>query len=199
MKKLVLSSLAAVLAVSSANAATSNFIGGSAVITTGSDHGTVLEVAPEFGWKVNSDWDLGVAAHFGYDHKYLENNYGIKGATYGYGAGAFARYKVAQFGGVKLLLKGSADLDFVTADPDDSNIDAETLTTLNAAVVPMITYDLTESFTLYAQLNFLGVYAGYDFENKDLGRDSAWRLGAFTDTDNVANTANFQIGFNYNF
>jgi hypothetical protein len=63
----------------------------------------------------------------------------------------------------------------------------------------MITYDVSESFTLYANLNFLGVSAGYNFENKDLWVADAWRFGAVVDSGNVANTGDLQIGFLYNF
>ena len=199
MKKIALSSLVALFAISSANAATNYFVGGSTAVKLDDDHATLVSVAPEFGWKVDSRWDLGLAAHFGYDHKYLPTEYGMDGETYAYGAGVFARYKVGQLGGVKLLLKGSVGADFTTYDPEDSDVDAETTTSLNAAIIPMITYDLTESFTLYAQLNFLGVYAGYTFENEDLDQKAGWNMGAFADADNVANTKNFQIGFTYNF
>lgn len=199
MKKLALTSLLALFAVSGAHAETSYFVGGSAVFKTDNEHSMVFNVAPEFGWKYDSDWDLGVMANFGLDHKYMEDVYSMEGDTYTYGIGAFARYKVAEFGGAKLLLKGSVGVDFATMSPDDDAIDAETFTTLNASVVPMITYDISESFTLYANLNFLGVYAGYNFENKDLGIEDGWRIGAIADSANVANTSDFQIGFLYNF
>ena len=199
MKKLALTSLLAFLTVSGAYAETNYFVGGSAAIKTDSEHSTVFNVAPEFGWKYDSDWDLGVMANFGIDHKYMEDMYSMEGDTYTYGIGAFARYKVAEFGGAKLLLKGSVGVDFATMSPDDDAIDAETFTTLNASVVPMITYDISESFTLYANLNFLGVSAGYNFENKDLGIEDSWRIGAVADSANVANTSDFQIGFLYNF
>lgn len=201
MKKLVLTSLLTVFAVSAANAETNYFVGGAAAIATDNDHATVLAVAPEFGWKMDSNWDLGVAARFAYDHKDAITVPGVGAVdveTYGYGAGVFARYKVAQFGDVKLLLKGSVAADFTTYHSDDAD-KTETATMLNAAVIPMITYDLTESFTLYADLNFLGVYAGYNFKNKDLGIDRSWEFGAVADSDNVANTGSFKIGFNYNF
>lgn len=192
MKKIALTSFLAVFAVSAANAATTHFVGGSAAITTNNDHTSLLSVAPEFGWKMDSNWDLGLAAHFGVDH-----NRQINGETYDYGAGAFARYKVGQLGGLKLLLKGSADVDFETYSPDQG--DSGTSTSINAAIIPMVTYDISESFTLYANLNFLGVYAGYNFKNDDLNIKDGWTVGAFADSDNVANTGNFQIGFTYNF
>ncbi len=199
MKKLTLASLLAILAVSGAYAETNYFVGGSMAVATDSEHSSVFNIAPEFGWKYNADWDLGVMANFGHDHKYLSANYGIDGETYSYGVGAFARYKVAEFGGAKLLLRGSVGVDFTTLSPDDSDIDAETMTSINAALIPMVTYDVSESFTLYANLNFLGVSAGYNFENKDLDIADSWNFGAYADSGNVANTADFQIGFLYNF
>ena len=199
MKKLTLASLLAFFFLLGAYAETNYFVGGSVAFKTDNEHSTLFNVAPEFGWKYNADWDLGVMANFGLDHKYMENVYSMEGDTYGYGIGAFARYKVAEFGGAKLLLKGSVGVDFATMSPADDAFDAETLTTLNASVIPMITYDISESFTLYANLNFLGVYAGYNFENKDLGIEDGWSIGAVADSTDVANTADFQIGFLYNF
>ena len=200
MKKLTLASLLAFFAVSGAYAETNYFVGGSVAFKTDNEHSTLFDVAPEFGWKYNADWDLGVMANFGLDHKYMENVYSMEGDTYAYGIGAFARYKVAEFGGAKLLLKGSVGVDFATMSPADDAIDAETLTTLNASVIPMITYDISESFTLYANLNFLGVYAGYNLdENKDWNIEDGWSIGAVADSTDVANTADFQIGFLYNF
>lgn len=199
MKKIALSSLVALFAVTSANAATNFFVGGNANVALDNDHTTVLSVAPEFGWKMNADWDLGAYANFGFDHKYMETTYGVKGDTYSYGAGVFARYKVAQMGGLKLLLRGDVNAGFTTYDPEADGVDSETSSAINAAIIPMVTYDLTPAFTLYAQLNFLGVNAGYTFENEDLNIKDGWTLGAFADSDNVANTGNFKIGFNYNF
>ena len=200
MKKLTLASLLAFFAVSGAYAETNYFVGGSVAFKTDNEHSTLFNVAPEFGWKYNADWDLGVMANFGHDHKYMENVYSMEGDTYAYGIGAFARYKVAEFGGAKLLLKGSVGVDFATMSPADDAFDAETLTTLNASVIPMITYDISESFTLYANLNFLGVYAGYNLdENKDWNIEDGWSIGAVADSTDVANTADFQIGFLYNF
>lgn len=212
MKKIALTSLLAMVAVSSANAATNYFVGGSANVSTDNKHATVLAVAPEFGYKMNSDWDLGLDANFGYAHK-GQINVTIPGVgvvatdvkTYNYGAGAFARYKVAQVGGVKLLLKGRVGADFTTYSHEkdgagDKDI-TETFSSINASIIPMITYDVSEAFTLYANLNFLGVNAGYTFENdnKYIGRDSSWNFGATVNSETVANTGNFQIGFNYNF
>lgn len=199
MKKIALTSLLTVMVIGNAHAATNYFVGGSAGISLDSEHATVLNVAPEFGWKYNDNWDFGVAAHFGYDHKYLAEEYGVEGEAYAYGVGGFARYKLAEFGDFKLLLKGSVGLDMWTGVPDDEDLDDETSTAITGMIIPMVTYDVSENFTLYANLNFLGVYAGYNFKNEDLGITESWELGAGVDSDNVANTGNFQIGFLYNF
>lgn len=199
MKKIALTSLLTVMAFGSAHAATNYFVGGSAGISLDNEHETILNIAPEFGWKYNSDWDFGVAVHFDYDHAFLEEEIGLEGGTYTYGFGGFARYKVAEFGDFKLLLKGSVGIDFTTLDPEEHAYTNETVAGINGYVIPMITYDVSEAFTLYANLNFLGVHAGYNFKNPDLGIEDGWELGAAVDADNVANTGNFQIGFLYNF
>lgn len=187
MKKLALTSLMALFAVSSANAATNYFVGGSAALSFGDDHATLLEVAPEFGWKIDSKWDMGVMASVDYDRRAV----GDKHAE-GYGVGMFARYNVAQFGNVNLLLKGAVEADFI-------RFDGETASSIEASVIPMITYDISEAFTLYANLNFLGARAGYTWANDKMGIEKGWGIGAYVDSDDVLNTSDFQIGFNYNF
>ncbi len=190
MKKLALTSLMALFVVSSASAATNYFVGGSAAFSFGDEHATILDVAPEFGWKVDSKWDVGVMGEFGYDRKYQKN--GIEDDAETYGIGAFARYNVAQFGGVNLLLKGTVEAGFL-------HFNGETASEIGASVIPMITYDVSESFTLYANLNFLGVRAGYTWANDKMGIEKGWGVGAYADANDVANTSDFQIGFTYNF
>ena len=60
MKKLALSSLVALFAISSANAATNYFVGGNTRIDLDNEHATVFNIEPEFGWKLDSNWDLGL-------------------------------------------------------------------------------------------------------------------------------------------
>lgn len=200
MKKIALTSLLAMFAVSAANAETNYFVGGGFGLYTNTDHISSFNIAPEFGWKYNADWDFGVDAKVGMSHDY----YVLDGMTfydedineYDYGAHLFARYNVAEFGGFKLLLKGSVGADFTTYSDGD---DTETTSMIGMSVIPMITYDISESFTLYAQLKFLGMYAGYQFKNDTLDVNKGWAIGVFGDTGNIANTEDFQIGFTYNF
>lgn len=192
MKKLMLTSLMAVFAMSAANAAPSYFVGGSAAFEGAkSDHNTAWYVAPEFGFHLNDKWDAGIAAGFAYDHSDVNED------EYGYGVEGFARYKIAQFGALSVLLDGRAG---VYGETIDSDADTNTAWSIGAEVSPMVTYNLSDSFTLYAKLNFLGVQAEYNFKNKDMGRDDdSWEFTAFGDSSDVLNTGDFKIGFYYNF
>ena len=192
MKKIVLTSLLAVFAAASANAA-DYFVGGAASLKLNDEHTNVMGIAPEVGWKYNDNWDFGIGAGFMY------NGYLVDTDRYEYGVDLFARYKVAQWGNFKLLLKGTVGADFATYSSDMDAIDGETSIALGASIAPMVTYDVSEAFTLYANLNFMGISAGYTFENEDLNIDDGWNIGLFGDSANVLNTGSFQIGFLYNF
>ena len=191
MKKLILTSLMAVFAVSTANAATNYFVGGSAAFEAANgDNDTAWSVAPEFGWHLNDKWDAGLALGLSYDNSTVNVD------EYTYGAEGFARYKMAQFGAFSVLLDGRVGAYAMTLD-DDKN--TETVWGIGAEVSPMVTYNLSDSFTLYAKLNFLGARAEYVFKNKDLGVGNSWEFAAFGDSSNVMNTDDFKIGFYYNF
>ncbi|MDE6250149.1 MAG: hypothetical protein K2M34_00745 [Alphaproteobacteria bacterium] len=206
MKKLMLTSLMAVFAVSAANAAPSYFVGGSAALKgANGEHNTAWYVAPEFGWHLSDNWDAGLAAGFAYDNGITSfngealvddegNAYTVD--KYTYGVKGFARYKIAQFGALNVLLDGSVGLQGQTYDDDENT---ESLWSLTAEVSPMVTYNLSDSFTLYAKLNFLGANAGYTFKNKDLDVKNSWEFKAFGDSSDVLNTGDFKIGFYYNF
>ena len=194
MRKIALTSLLAVFAVSGAHAATDYFVGGSFGFSTDNEHNSAFEIVPEFGWKYNDKWDFGVRAGFMRDH-----NHDASVSMYQYAAGVFARYNLVQFGDLKVLLRGDAYVSFNTLD--EEGFDTETWASMGLSVAPMVTYDISESFTLYAKLNFLSIDAGYDFEhNGDIySQDSAWSIDVFGNSSDVADTGNFQIGFNYNF
>ena len=193
MKKLILTSLLAVFAATGANAA-DYFVGGAVSLNLNDEHTNVMGIAPEVGWKYNDNWEFRIGAGFMYNGDYL-----VDTDRYEYGVDLFARYKVAQWGNFKLLLKGTVGADFETYSSDMDAIDGETSIALGASIAPMVTYDVSEAFTLYANLNFMGISAGYTFENEDLKIDDGWNIGLFGDSANVLNTGSFQIGFLYNF
>ncbi len=190
MKKIALTSLLAVFVMSGANAATNYFIGGSASFEGAKDeHNTAWSVMPEFGWHLNDKWDAGLAVGMMYD------NSNVAFDQYTYGAEGFARYKIAEFGAFNVLLDGRAGVYAQTLDGEKTN----TWWVVGAEVSPMVTYNLSESFTLYAKLNFLGASAEYAFKNDDANTKSDWTFAAFGDSSDAFNTKDFQIGFYYNF
>lgn len=197
MKKIVLTSLVAVFTAASASAA-DYFVGGAASLNLNDEHANVMGIAPEVGWKYNDNWDFGIGAGFMYNGDLASADL-VDIDRYEYGVDLFARYKVAQWGNFKLLLKGTVGADFATYSSDMDAIDGETSIALGASIAPMVTYDVSEAFTLYANLNFMGISAGYTFENEDLKIDDGWNIGLFGDSANVLNTGSFQIGFLYNF
>ena len=197
MKKIVLTSLLAVFAAASANAA-DYFVGGAASLKLNDEHTNVMGIAPEVGWKYNDNWDFGIGAGFMYNRDLIPADL-VDTDRYEYGVDLFARYKVAQWGNFKLLLKGTVGADFATYSSEMDAIDGETSIALGASIAPMVTYDVSEAFTLYANLNFMGISAGYTFENEDLNIDDGWNIGLLGDSANVLNTGSFQIGFLYNF
>ena len=197
MKKIVLTSLLAVFAAASANAA-DYFVGGAASLKLNDEHTNVMGIAPEVGWKYNDNWDFGIGAGFMYNRDLTPADL-VDTDRYEYGVDLFARYKVAQWGNFKLLLKGTVGADFATYSSEMDAIDGETSIALGASIAPMVTYDVSEAFTLYANLNFMGISAGYTFENEDLNIDDGWNIGLLGDSANVLNTGSFQIGFLYNF
>ena len=189
MKKLVLTSLLAAFAVSSANAATNYFVGGAASLRNDNEHDAHVAMVPEIGWKYNDKWDFGAALFVGYDH-----NYGHYHKYYDYAAGLFARYDVMSFGDFHIKLKGMIGAEYEVGKFDGHK---DTYTSLFAEVYPMVTYDVTEAFTLYANLKFLGAEANYMFKHN--GNPSEWDFGMNFNSGNVLNTEDFQIGFTYNF
>ena len=110
MKKIVLTSLLAVFAAASANAA-DYFVGGAASLKLNDEHTNVMGIAPEVGWKYNDNWDFGIGAGFMYNGDVTPDDL-VDIDRYEYGVDLFARYKVAQWGNFKLLLKGTVGADF---------------------------------------------------------------------------------------
>jgi hypothetical protein len=187
MKKIALTSLLALFAVSGAHAA-DWFVGGSLGYGFEKDLVSSFNVAPEIGYHLNDKWDIGFQLNYaGVDSESATSDDNIRE----YGAGVFARYNVVSFGDFKILAKGTAYVSKSTMEEAGAEFD---WTSYGLDIVPMITYDISESFTLFAELNFLG--AGFEKTTGDLERTTA-RFGF--DSNDVANTSDFQIGFTYNF
>jgi len=184
MKKILLTSVLALGVATSAHA-TDWFVGGSVGFNWVEDTYTSFSIAPEVGYNLNEKWDVG--AMLGY--KYWSQS-GIKYVESEYSAGVFARYNVIQFGDVKLLGKATAYVDYWS-----ESFDGKTLfdgTSFGLKVAPMITYDISKSFTLFTELDFLGagIHSVVD------GKTS---FGFGFDSNSVKKLGDIKVGFYYNF
>jgi opacity protein-like surface antigen len=185
MKKIALTSLLALFAVSGAHAA-DWFVGGSLGYNYDEDVATTWNISPEIGYHLDDKWDIGFQLNYSDSEDETINE-----TLTEYGVGVFARYNIVSFGDFKILAKGTAFVSKTDAEVSGADFD---WTSYGIDVVPMVTYDISESFTLFAELNFLG--AGFEKTTGDIEGTSA---GFNFDSNNVANTNDFQIGFTYNF
>ena len=191
MKKIIITSLVAMMAATGANAATEWFVGGSVGLGYEKDDFIAFNIAPEVGYNVTDKFDVGAMVKFAqWDDK-------APGADYtetSFGGGLFARYNVVSFGNFNVLLKGIVYVDLYNISAGSTDIDT---TTFGAKVLPMVTYQLSESFSLFAELNFLNV--GIEKVTSDVKAWETTSAGFNIDTNDVKNTADIQIGFNYHF
>lgn len=213
MKKLVLTSLLTVFAISSASAANNWFVGGGAGFESEKNGIKAVTVAPEFGMHMTDRLDLGIAANLTYahnghmevddlEHAGLRQELRESGLTdvdfnngYKYGADAFVRYNIVSLGQLGVLIEGKAGFSALSVHEGET----DTFWSLHANVAPMVIYELSPAFTLYTRLNFLGVQANYDFKNKDCEVPSYWTVNAIADSNDAFNTGDIQVGFYYNF
>ena len=189
MKKIAITSLVALFAVSAANAG-EWYVGGSAGLLKQKDVDATYVLAPEVGYHLNDKWDIGAELVIGQYKIEDEINAGVFYDATDLAIAPYARYEIAKFGNFEVLLKGSIALSNTSVDTGNVEVDS---TELGITIAPMVTYALNENFVLHAQLNFLGAGFGYNFDSK------GWALAAGVDANDVLNTGDFQIGFTYNF
>ena len=191
------------------------FVGGGVGFNTVKDGETSFSVSPEAGYAYNEKVDFGLG--FSYSslsdgtESFSDGNFGnyTLSESSSFKIAPFARYNFINFGKFKFLLKGefaivsrSETLVGEEALYDQIEDDYYTVATerevsgsgFEINVIPMVTYDLSEKIVIFAGLNFLSMNfssLGGDYDTTSFG------FGA--DSNNVANTDYFQIGFNYKF
>lgn len=160
------------------------FIGGGVGYSSIDDVSTAYTITPEVGYMLNDKWDVGLDLGYSsmdYDDDTLDDLSRFTVAP-------FARYNLVQFGSFNVLLKGSVGLHM----DEEGDVDG-TLFFIN--VLPMVTYDISESVSLFANLNFLGV----NLESGSGDLYDGTNFGFGVDADDAFNTNNFQVGFVYKF
>lgn len=194
MKKLLLTA-GMIMAVSLASA--QMFIGGAVGVETGTlkADGTKLAdyteyvIAPELGYSLNNNWDLGLGLMFGQtEPKYNDASILVKST--GWEVAPFARYTFLQFGDVKFMLRGTVGIG-------GSKVDGSKATNFGINIMPEVGWNFSEHFMLLAKLNCLNV--GYNYMKEKDSKLSTSEFGLSANTNNLINTSNFQIGFVYKF
>ena len=194
MKKIALTSLVALFMATGAHA-TDWFVGGSVgydyfKAKGASDADTAYIIAPEIGYNLTDKFDIGLNLRYAHAEPSSYMGFSVDETTT-FGAGIFARYNVVSFGNFNVLFKGTLYVDYNEGKLGGSKGD---FTTFGVDIIPMVTYQLSESFSLFAELNFLG--AGFETSTGDIEYTTA---GFIVDSNNVARVGDIRIGFNYHF
>lgn len=187
-------------------------------------------ISPEVGYSLNDKMDVGVNLSLGVA-KYERDIWdGINGAFDNLGLGdmdldwddvelakelklttwqfaPYFRYSLVEFGKFKVL--GKASLYVLggkgTLVPHTGNIEPEyKITQFGLNVTPMLTYDLSEKFVLFTDLNFLSL--GFSSSKmkievgdffSDENTNTGFNLGV--DANNAYNVGAITVGFAYKF
>jgi len=187
MKKIALTSLLAVLFATGAQA-NQWFVGGSVGYQYDQDTSSTYIIAPELGYNLTNKWDIGLGLGIGgvsFDSSVATDD------IFTFSVAPFARYNVVSFGDFRVLLKGVASYSYVSQGDLNASV-------FGVNVKPMVIYDISPSFSLYAELNFLNAGINVSSDNTP-GSKSHTSAGFGVDSSNVLNTNNFQVGFTYNF
>lgn len=179
------------------------FIGGSLNFSTDTDKPevgdktttTVFGIAPEVGFSLSEKFDVGLG--FGFNSKSAKAGSAAAAKTSSWNIAPFAQYSCLEFG--KFSVVGRASIFFGGAQPEASNDKIKT-SAFGLNIRPVLHYDLSENFTLTANLNFLQLGFSSEttkFDGKKTQTDSNFGLGV--NTGDVYNTGNIQVGFVYFF
>ena len=142
MKKFVLSLLVALMGVT---ASAQVYVGGGVGFWRDADANTTdFTIAPEVGYNLDANWDLGI--QFGYGYAY---NKGAKGNALE--VNPYARYTFAKFGAVSLFLDGTFGINtYKVKNASDS------MTGWQVGIKPGIRVNLAKNVDFVAHCGFLG-------------------------------------------
>jgi outer membrane protein assembly factor BamA len=216
MKKLV---LIAAIAFSVASASAQIFIGGNIGVNSNSDDfGTAagiygkdyssleLGISPKVGYIINDKLSAGLQIGFtSGSTKVTEiagNNEKAESSSSAFEVAPFVRYDALTFGKINLGLE--AKLRFSSSSDKSKFAGVETkgptITTFGLGVVPVLSYSLTEKFSLEAYLNFANLGFTSQTSKPDVGnKTTSTSFGLGVDATSAFTTGNLNIGFVYKF
>lgn len=152
---------------------------------------TSWEIAPEFGFNVNENWDLGVQVAYGKGQNeavVIGDFVSPKDDVESIGVAPFARYKLMEVGSFNVYAKGSIFYKNSKLKDADVKVDSYGIT-----IVPVVEYMINDSWSISAILNFAEL--GYTHAKADVtGDPEADEFGFNVNDGNI-----FSVGVAYHF
>lgn len=160
----------------------------------GNKLGTIssFSIAPEVGYSITDKIDLGLA--FGFGTMGAKPDGGDKSSTSAWEVAPYMRYSFVEFGKFKVLGKaklyaqGVGKAEYLAATGE--------YTEFGLNIAPMLTYDISDKFVLFTDLNFLGFGFSY---NKVKDDNSTTSFGLNIDANNVISLGGANLDVSDNF
>lgn len=145
MKKLFLS---LIVAVCSLAASAQAYVGGQVGLWRNTDaNHTSFNLAPELGYKLSDQWDLGLS--IGFAHEYYK---GVK--LNGFEVDPYVRYTVAKAGPVSFFIDGG--FGFATAKAKKGDRKSDSCNMWQIGIKPGVKVSLSKKVDFIASMGFLG-------------------------------------------
>lgn len=145
MKKLFLS---LIVAACSFAASAQVYVGGQVGLWRNTDaNHTSFNLAPELGYKLSNQWDLGLSIGFAHDY-----NKGLK--LNGFEVDPYVRYTVAKAGPVSFFLDGG--FGFATAKAKKGDRKSDSYNMWQIGIKPGVKVSLSKKVDFIASMGFLG-------------------------------------------
>lgn len=158
MKKLFLS---LIVAVCSLAASAQAYVGGQVGLWRNTDaNHTSFNLAPELGYKLSNQWDLGLSIGFAHDY-----NKGLK--LNGFEVDPYVRYTVAKAGPVSFFLDGG--FGFATAKAKKGDRKSDSYNMWQIGIKPGVKVSLSKKVDFIASMGFLGYRDNDDVKVTGIG------------------------------
>ena len=158
MKKLFLS---LIVAVCSLAASAQAYVGGQVGLWRNTDaNHTSFNLAPELGYKLSNQWDLGLSIGFAHDY-----NKGLK--LNGFEVDPYVRYTVAKAGPVSFFLDGG--FGFATAKAKKGDRKSDSYKMWQIGIKPGVKVSLSKKVDFIASMGFLGYRDNDDVKVTGIG------------------------------
>ena len=163
-----------------------------------------FNIAPEVGYSLSDKMDVGISVAFGTskmtDFTDSDNERVRKGNEWS--VNPYVRYSLVEYKRFKVLGKATFSLGMESGKTEvkiagtTTSTDDPSVTNIGLSIVPMLTYDISDRFVLFTDLNFLGL----GFTNSKIkDAESTTGFGLLFDANDVVNVGAITIGFAYKF